>query len=100
MAEYIDREALLKFLDDTHEDRDWIVNQYNADWIYSLVESQPAADVVEVVRCRDCKYRNFYNGCPLKESGYFKNGKLLPLDNDFCSYGERRTECTTKDITK
>lgn len=46
MAEYIEREALLAFLDGNHDDRDWLVNQYNADWICSWIESQPAADVV------------------------------------------------------
>lgn len=46
MAEYIEREALLAFLEENHTDRDWLVNQYNADWICSWIESQPAADVV------------------------------------------------------
>lgn len=49
MAEYIEREALVAFLEDVHEDNDWLVNQYNADWICSWIESQPATDVVEVV---------------------------------------------------
>lgn len=45
---------------------------------------------VEVVRCKDCLYFRCEEGCPLRSSGYFKNGKMLPLENDFCSYGERR----------
>lgn len=48
MAEYIEREALLAFLEENHTDRDWLVSQYNADWICSWIESHPAADVVEV----------------------------------------------------
>ena len=50
MAEYIEREALVAFLESNHDDRDWLVNQYNADWICSWIESQPAADVLPVTR--------------------------------------------------
>lgn len=48
-------------------------------------------NVVKVVRCKDCKWYKANNGCPLAESGYFKNGKMIPMENDFCSYGERKT---------
>ena len=46
------------------------------------------ADVVEVVRCKDCKYKFSVNGhdkkgCPL-------DGVGLMNDDDFCSCGERR----------
>ena len=42
-------------------------------------------DVVEVVRCKDCKYYCPYN------NGYCTHGTgLMALDeNQFCSYGER-----------
>lgn len=53
----------------------------------------PSADVVEVVRCKDCKWRNtiprfnvfLSNGCRWHESE-------SPDDDDFCSYGERKDE--------
>ena len=55
-----------------------------------VIDSIPAADVVEVVRCMECKFRsswmmnrNLRYICP--ESGMFPNG-----ENDFCSYGERK----------
>lgn len=55
-----------------------------------------SADVVEVVRCKDCKYYT--------ESKYFAPEKMcyrykdnegnkigyIKSDNDFCSYGERK----------
>lgn len=47
---------------------------------------QSAADVVEVVRCKDCKnlmFSDFYGEC---SKGYL--GIVQP--NDFCSYGERK----------
>ena len=49
-------------------------------------------DAVEVVRCKDCKYRrideDYANGhyCVKRPS----NGGYFCEDNDFCSYGERR----------
>lgn len=48
----------------------------------------PAADVVEVVRCKDCRKWFPYNGggshdCPF--CGY-------PEEDDFCFCGERRSE--------
>lgn len=46
--DYIERGALTAFLEANHDDKDWMVTQYNADWICSWIESQPAADVVEV----------------------------------------------------
>ena len=46
--EYIERGALIAFLDANHDENDWMVNQYNADWICSWIDSQPTADVVEV----------------------------------------------------
>jgi hypothetical protein len=48
MAEYIDRETMLKYLEENNTADEWIVGQYNADWIYSFIESQPTADVEEV----------------------------------------------------
>jgi len=45
----------------------------------------PSADAVEVVRCKDCKHLFEDNGCPLR---YFKTHR----EDDFCSYGERRTD--------
>lgn len=48
MAEYIDRETMLKYIEENNTADEWIVGQYNADWIYTFIESQPTADVVEV----------------------------------------------------
>ena len=52
------------------------------------IEAAPTVDAVEVVRCRDCKFRsswmmnrNLRYICP--ESGMFPN-----CENDFCSYGK------------
>ena len=84
MKEYIERERLLKVLKKNfgHTGGAAIMKQ--------LIEIQPAADVVEVVRCRDCKYYEHYeNGlsyCTCFESVMGD----YPQSDDFCSYGKRK----------
>ena len=52
----------------------------------SLVETAETADVVQVVRCKDCTVpRNQWTGCPIL------NGLVTPPDF-YCSYGERKKE--------
>lgn len=57
------------------------------------------ADVVEVVRCKDCKHQEkyFYADKRLKDGGRYTYGCDLAdgyshvcLDDDFCSRGERK----------
>ena len=42
------------------------------------------ADVVEVVRCKDCKYWDIDARCNCK---MHEDGDALWVENDFCSYG-------------
>lgn len=52
----------------------------------SKIDSAPAADVVEVVRCKDCKHLMFsdmYGECSQAHMGIVR-------PDDFCSYGERK----------
>ena len=61
-------------------------------------------DAVEVVRCKDCKYRHkeWYHDKRNKDGGYWivgcNNDAIaervygLAKDNDFCSYGEEKEE--------
>lgn len=68
--------------------------------IGEAISKTPTADVVEVVRCKDCRFNvanmkkdeydtTDYSGEDIVCS-YFMTDGMLP--NDFCSYGERRTE--------
>ena len=63
----------------------------------------PAADVVKVVRCRECKYWGDESGKLPRSDGvlfarckvhnYLLDGRhtgWCPTENDFCSYGERK----------
>ena len=95
MAEYIDRAELISNLKE-------FANEQLTPLIENLIQKQPTADVVEVVRCKDCKYWHQKTGYCLKHS-YFKDADGMscsPADSrdftffnedDFCSYGERRT---------
>lgn len=56
----------------------------------ALVKNAPTVDAVEVVRCRDCKHRGT-DYCIFHINGEPADEELLrKLDNDFCSYGERK----------
>ena len=48
----------------------------------------PASDVVEVVRCKDCKHTYFLYSC----GKYMckKGCGATKSENDFCSHGERK----------
>jgi len=72
----------------------------------SIVDLQPTADVVQVVRCKECKYRKgaFHTDRRRKEGGYwlywceldtgdpFELGRNAEDDNWFCADGERRDD--------
>ena len=68
------------------------ISLYDADEVERILKEANAVDAVIPVRCKDCVWFKSEHGCPLHESGYYKNGKMLPLEDDFCSYGERMAD--------
>ena len=63
---------------------------YVRKWLEEDFEITPAADVVAVVRCKDCKH---WATEAIGEDGWCDNPDGLDniaKPNDFCSYGERR----------
>ena len=70
----------------------------NADGICFYTDDKSiVADVVEVVRCKDCKYFEISEGDALGlcKCGYITvsyGGELYPQEDDFCSYGERKDD--------
>lgn len=93
MAEYIEREALrqelvvemVKCIRMSEETKITM-----AERVLNRILEAPAADVVEIVRCRDCKFWNngkYGANCEHPTSGLF----VTPRDGmGFCSYGEKR----------
>lgn len=57
------------------------------------LKNLPSADVVEVVRCKDCKHYYFADNRIPQEQRYVcdLDGDRWKPDN-FCSYGERRED--------
>lgn len=100
MAEYIDREALRKVLEnwrDAHADVDDEQGCGLLEDVIWEVDAQPAADVAPVVRCKDCKhYRNYQNGLcylhtePKTNARGYSGDAVCVEPDDFCSYGERK----------
>ena len=58
--------------------------------VRSILHSAKTIDTVPVVRCRECKHRGT-DDCIFHIKGEPADEELLlKLDNDFCSYGERK----------
>lgn len=96
--EYIERGALLMRPPFTKYGGD--LSKYTEGYLdcaeeaRNAVNDAPAADVVEVVRCKDCKRSNFEKSCSKYRCGYWLG--MLRFSNDFCSYGirkEKTNEC-------
>ena len=67
------------------------------DGMIKALKEAPTVDAVEVVRCKDCKHR--YNGkdCTHPLFLSYSWGAIRKVkDDDFCSYGERRTNGETE----
>lgn len=89
IAEHIEKQAAL----------DAILSEppeaHYPSWYAERIKALPAADVVPVVRCKDCIHYDlgvclkiYSDGNAQKDSWQSRN------PNDFCSYGERKDgEC-------
>ena len=94
MAEYIEREALIRRIKEIHcaECDSYHGVRCRACWVddtLDYIDSEPAADVAPVVRCKDCKHYDL--GVCLK---IYSDGNMHTeawqsrRPEDFCSYGE------------
>lgn len=94
--EYIERDALINEINlqrksskTSYPKLSFVVGD-----VLTCIYTAPAADVVEVVRCKDCKYRaNGWSNesfCGKRVGGMSATAELK--DDDFCSYGERRDD--------
>ena len=70
-------------------------NAENPNWtpqrVKTLLLRQPAADVAEVVRCKDCAHYDMGACLKIYSDGNVCSAAWQPRKpDDFCSYGERR----------
>ena len=57
-----------------------------------IISEQPAADVQEIVRCKDCMYFNQAKAiCMNKNNRVFNTGKTV-YRNNFCNYGAKKMD--------
>ena len=86
MKEYIEREALLA--------RYYAEHKGPAGNARRLIVEAPAADVVEVVRCKDCKYWKCYGGQYADDGECWHLGELdcCMYKDDYCSKGSRKMD--------
>ena len=92
MAEYIERETLMKFpIRRNHYDKEHGNEHFinGIETVLEYAENLPAADVEPVVRCRDCKYS--YEDISGRCCSHGPCKDWVVLDDSFCGQGERRT---------
>lgn len=89
MADYINREALVDTLT-AKADMALGTPKEVFHAAAKMVNLLPAADVVEVVRCRDCEQWKRNSGFADSPNGHCFYHCIDTNGNDFCSYGERK----------
>lgn len=100
MPEYIEREATIATIAKhmasvnahcysvNHNKELYDLYAMDTDHAIDYVRCVPTADVVPVVRCKDCERRN--KSADLTDTVYCKWFRTVMQKTDFCSYGKRR----------
>lgn len=94
MAEYIERdEAVRKALEACVKVVGHGITQIEAVDIADIIDGIPTADVVPVVRCKDCEHfktDSYY--CKKTNQGYCEFDDMVKSKYHYCGYGERRCD--------
>lgn len=87
MSDYIKREDALRKIDSIDDHGDEV--RANALGLAAFaVTTVPTADVVEVVRCKDCKYFRTVDSGDVCTN--WQGGMQGIKRDDYCSYGEKQ----------
>lgn len=92
IKEYIERGALMAQIKATPWS-DYVGSYYGRSLhfdINEIVERQPEADVVEVVRCGECAKYQVIKTQTCTIAGCRRTGFTSCNPDDYCSYGERK----------
>lgn len=84
MSRYIDADKLKSDIKDVAEINCGSFTEFE---VLGILSGQPTADVVEVVRCKDCKW---WDNDGDAERCTHKYGGMWAKSDAYCSYGERR----------
>ena len=96
MAEYINKKDLIDFIKDTRQrlsqdSKDFFTRDNMLLNFEQIASQMPTADVVEVVRCKDCKRcyekRTKLNNQLMRFCMRIDGNEYQVNANDFCSYG-------------
>ena len=87
MARYIDADKFISWVDVGHLVPPAMKVFSELD-VKSMIDKQPAADVVEVVRCKDCEHGQYMPSCSMYLCRC--TGWKLRYADDYCNYGERK----------
>lgn len=101
MREYITKAKVIEAIEKAIAPEITTIGDYETIGVFTresierIVSNLPAADVAEVVRCRDCKWFNQYTmECESDDVATdHEGGASFSLNfgpNDFCSYGRRK----------
>jgi ribosomal protein S27E len=93
MARYIDVEkeiASMQSVLDQRSEGKGTVAYFAFEKIIERLKNAPTADVVPVVRCKDCEHGQFMPACSMYLC-HCTGGKLRYSD-DYCNYGERKEQ--------
>ena len=94
MSRYIDADKLTVYFEALAKQAE-MEGLYNMAHIHNrcleIIKDAPTADVVEVVRCKDCKHWKRMNGDKRLQC-FHGHGLIRTTENDYCSRGERREE--------
>ena len=90
MSRYIDADKFVEWLDVGHLRSPSEICYCEGD-VKTMIDMQPTADVVEVVRCKDCVH-SCECELPMIPKEVLWCDKLVSLAHEkhYCSYGERR----------
>lgn len=92
MVEYVDKEELLRCLEkEIKESNEYRMAVVDTDFIDLVNDATVVEDVVEVVRCKDCK-KHGRRDCMVNRKMACGDHETTTKANDFCSYGERKSE--------
>lgn len=90
MREYVTkeqvREVMAKYYENANLRQDHFLRR-----VYQEIKALPAADVVEVVRCRECKHYQTGMFCE-KWADLHPHAEVYPMvsSNGYCHYGDRK----------
>lgn len=90
MSRYIDADALREKVLYHADTMNHAGNHEQAkafNYCLCMIDDMPTADVVEVVRCKDCKYF-----APTVDWYECEFHEQLTMPDNYCSFGERRKE--------